>query len=96
MPVAAEADATLEAADGTLRFSGALTRAHVAGLWRQAPGERSAQVLDLAAVDSIDSAGLALLARLAAPGAQLLGNPPGLAELRAAYRLDESLGFAGG
>ena len=29
-------------------------------------------------------------------GVALLGDPPGLAELRSAYRLDDQLGFAAG
>ena len=52
---------------------------------------------DLQAVTRIDSAGLALLAELAARaggGITVDGTPAGLAELRAAYRLDPALGFA--
>ena len=47
---------------------------------------------------SVDSAGLALLAELASKlgSVALLGNPPGLAELQTAYRLDDQLGFAAG
>lgn len=81
-----------------LRFSGALVRAAVPALWRgaraQAEGARS---FDISAVDRIDSAGLALLSTLAgmaAGGLAVTGDPPGLADLRAAYRLDAALGFA--
>ncbi|MFD1298280.1 STAS domain-containing protein, partial [Lysobacter gummosus] len=54
-----------------------------------------ARRFDLTQVSSVDSAGLALLAELAAqaPDVAVVGEPAGLAELRAAYRLDASLGF---
>ena len=81
-----------------LVFRGALDRAAVATVWHAArPLTAGARRLDLAAVPAIDSAGLALLAELAAqlPGAGIEGAPAGLAELRAAYRLDPALGFAG-
>ena len=81
-----------------LRLSGVLDRAAATAAWpallAQLPG---AQVLDVAAVQRLDSAGLALLAeaadRLSAQGAavQVTGAPEGLAELRAAYRLDAAL-----
>src|SRR5690606_41598623 len=48
-------------------------------------------------VESIDSAGIALLAALAARNGEGLvveGAPAGLAELRDAYRLDDRLRFA--
>ena len=46
----------------------------------------------------IDSAGLAMLSALAdaaagGSGIDVTGDPPGLAALRAAYRLDVALGF---
>ncbi|RPE80168.1 STAS domain-containing protein [Vulcaniibacterium tengchongense] len=81
-----------------LVFAGPLDRAAVAALWPRlralAPPPRR---FDLRAVEAVDSAGLALLAELAerAGGAELVGTPPGLAELRAAYRLDAGLAFAG-
>ncbi len=79
----------------TLVFCGALERAAVAGLWRQAqPLRAGVQQLDLKAVSHLDSAGLALLAALAGDGLEVIGAPAGLAELRAAYRLDERLAFA--
>jgi phospholipid transport system transporter-binding protein len=78
-------------------FTGALDRAAVAALWRQAqPLLKDLRRLELAAVSEVDSAGLALLAELAAraPGVSVIGTPPGLTELRTAYRLDEGLGFS--
>ncbi|GAB2518180.1 STAS domain-containing protein [Lysobacter humi (ex Lee et al. 2017)] len=82
-------------ADGdVLRIEGRLDRAAVSGLWRQLqPQLGGVRAIDLHAVDSVDSAGLALLAELAAGGLRIDGAPSGLAELTAAYRLDGSLGF---
>lgn len=80
-----------------LVFTGALLRDDVAGLWRQASTLDGVRRFDLQAVARIDSAGLALLAELAARaggGIAVDGTPAGLAELRAAYRLDPALGFA--
>lgn len=81
-----------------LVFTGTLDRAAVAALWsplqKQVAGVR---VLDLTAVESVDSAGLALLAELAAmagDGVRVLGRPAGLDELRTAYRLQDDLSFA--
>jgi phospholipid transport system transporter-binding protein len=94
---AAEA-ASLERAGETLRFTGALLRDGVPGLWRQAlPLLGGMQRFDLTAVTRVDSAGVALLAELAArtAGVPIIdGAPAGLAELRAAYRLQPDLGFA--
>lgn len=81
-----------------LVFRGAIDRPAVATAWSAArPLLAGARRIDLNAVPAIDSAGLALLAELAAqlPGASIEGAPAGLAELRAAYRLDPTLGFAG-
>jgi len=79
-------------------FDGALLRDDVAAVWRQASTTLGGvRRLDLAAVERIDSAGLALLAELAArAGGELVvdGAPAGLAELRGAYRLTPALGFA--
>lgn len=91
------ADATAQVRrDGdALVFSGALVRGSVASLWRRVQPLRSgASRLDLAAVERVDSAGLALLAELAEGGLEVVGEPTGLAELRGAYRLDHVLGFA--
>lgn len=81
----------------TLVLGGVLDRAACAVLWKRVlPLLAGVDVLDLSAVKSVDSAGLALLAELADrnPGTTLVGSPEGLAELRAAYRLDDALGFA--
>lgn len=81
-----------------LVFTGALLRDDVAALWRQASAAvDGVRRFDLQAVSRIDSAGLALLAELttrAGGGIAIDGTPAGLAELRAAYRLDAALGFA--
>lgn len=78
-----------------LVFDGRLDRAAVAPLWRAVQPLRAGVAgLDLRGVEAVDSAGLALLAELAAGGLRVDGSPAGLAELRAAYRLDGSLGFA--
>ena len=74
---------------------------------REGPVLRLAGILDRAAATTawpslqrLDSAGLALLAEVVARGAaaglapRIDGAPAGLAELRAAYRLDEALAFA--
>ena len=66
-----------------LIFSGALLRGGVTALWKQIGAPTGVRRLDLRAVERLDSAGLALLAELAAR-----------AELRAAYRLTPSLAFA--
>ena len=81
-----------------LVFAGALLRDDVAALWRPASSALDgAARFDVTAVERIDSAGLALLAELAArAGGEVTvdGTPDGLAELRGAYRLAPTLGFA--
>lgn len=81
-----------------LAFSGTLLRDDVAAAWRQAAGALDGvRRFDLTAVQRVDSAGLALLAELAArstDGIVVDGTPEGLAELRAAYRLSRQLAFA--
>lgn len=78
-----------------LVLSGALVRTAVAPVWRQAqPLRGGVRRLDLTALERVDSAGLALLAELAEGGLAIDGEPAGLAELRGAYRLDATLGFA--
>lgn len=104
-PNMAVATATVIRDANTLVFRGALARAAVAALWRQVQPLRIGIVrLDLTAVSVVDSAGLAMLAELAhesrvhesraGDGIVVVGAPAGLAELRAAYRLDERLAFA--
>lgn len=89
--------ATCTRHDDTLVFTGTLDRASVAGLWPQLQkAVAGARRFDLGAVPRVDSAGLALLAELAAMagGVAVLGHPDGLADLRAAYRLQDDLSFA--
>ena len=85
-----------------LVFGGALDRAAAAGLWAQAiKAADGAQRIVLTEVTTVDSAGLALLAELAArlraAGAVVAieGEPTGLLELRTAYRLTPGLDFPG-
>ena len=98
MPAPTEAGVRREG--DALRFSGALVRDAVPALWRAAqPQAAGARGIDIAAVTRIDSAGLAMLSALAGAaaggsGIDVTGDPPGLADLRAAYRLDAALGFA--
>lgn len=81
-----------------LRVSGAVTGDTVPALWRAArPQCAGVRRIDIAGVTRIDSAGLALMSALAdaagSAGIEVVGTPPGLADLRAAYRLDAALGF---
>lgn len=81
----------------TLRFRGQLLRHAVAGLWKRLPANSTGiRRLDLSAVESIDSAGLALISLVAtrAGGVSVEGRPEGFAELRGAYRLGHDLTFA--
>ena len=81
-----------------LVFSGSLLRDDVPGAWAPALASLTgATSLDLAQVPRIDSAGLAMLSALAARAGgelEIIGNPLGLEELRAAYRLSPSLDFS--
>lgn len=80
-----------------LVFSGTLDRDAVPALWKScASWNTGITRLDLAAVDRVDSAGVALLAELAARtgASRVEGDPIGLAELRRAYRLGATLNFA--
>lgn len=91
--------ATVRREGDALVFSGALLRDAAAGLWRQASAQLDGVLtFELGAVTEVDSAGVALLAELAAragDGATINGDLPGLSGLRRAYRLDAQLGFAG-
>jgi phospholipid transport system transporter-binding protein len=107
---ASDAGASVTRDGEALRFAGALVRDQVPALWRQAlPLVGGARRFDLAGASRVDSAGVALLAELATlagrggggagdgvahPGVLIEGHPPGLAELRAAYRLKPDLDFA--
>ena len=89
--------ASVDRAGDALCFAGALLRADVAALWKKATTRlEGVRHFDLNAVTRVDSAGVALLAALAdrCGGIQIGGLPAGLAELRAAYRLTPTLGFA--
>lgn len=92
--------ATVRRDGDALAFAGALLREDVAALWpRAAAALDGTRRFDLDAVSRIDSAGLAMLAALAARaggGIDIAGRPAGLEELRAAYRLDPALAFGGG
>lgn len=81
-----------------LRFAGPLLRTQVADAWRRAlPHLAGVRRFDLTAVERVDSAGIALLAELAARaggGVDIVGSPAGYDALRAAYRLSPSLAFA--
>ncbi len=93
-------NATLRRDGDALVLTGALDRTAVTALWPQASASLAgARTLDLRAVERVDSAGVALLAELAArlraagDEPALLGEPAGLAELIAAYRLTPHLDF---
>ena len=79
----------------TLVIAGPLERAAVPALWRAALAQlEGVDALDVSAVPTVDSAGLALLAELQArAGGRLAvhGTPDGLPGLRDAYRLDAAL-----
>lgn len=99
MAVAAT-DASVRRDGDALVFTGALDRAAAATLWSQASA-RSAGVqrVVLTSVTTVDSAGLALLAELAARlrasgiAPRFEGQPVGLSDLQAAYRLTPELDF---
>ncbi len=91
-------DGTRMVRDGeTLRFNGALVRAAVPDLWPAGSARiEGIRRIDLHAVDRVDSAGLALLSLLVERCGDVAidGDPAGLSELRAAYRLGDDLRFA--
>lgn len=85
-----------------LVFSGTIDRAAAAELWTTASQSLTGvQRIVLTNVTTVDSAGLALLAELAArlratgTTPRIEGEPAGLSELRAAYRLTPGLDFPG-
>ena len=92
------AEARIERDGEALRFAGVLDRAAAAALWQRAlPLLAGVRRFELGAVAAVDSAGLALLAELASRAGgpvAIAGDPPGLAALREAYRLDAGLGYA--
>ena len=94
----ADAPASVTRDGEALRFAGALSREHAAALWRQAlPLVAGVRRFELSGASRVDSAGVALLAELASRAGGTVaidGDPSGLAELRAAYRLQADLAFA--
>lgn len=92
-------DATARVEGDALHLAGTLDRAAAITLWPQLMRQAATlRRLDLHAVERVDSAGVALLAELAARmrgngGGTLTGTPAGLDELRAAYRLSPDLDF---
>ncbi|MFT3761684.1 MAG: STAS domain-containing protein [Pseudoxanthomonas sp.] len=81
-----------------LVFAGALDRAAATALWPQASAALDGvKRIVLVSVTTVDSAGLAMLAELAARlraagvAPAFEGEPPGLSDLRAAYRLSPEL-----
>lgn len=94
------AGASLRREGDALVLAGTLLRSDIATLWRQVDGAvvAGATRLDLVAVSRIDSAGLAFLAEMAARAGvgdlRVDGQPEGLAELTAAYRLSPALAYA--
>ena len=82
-----------------LQLSGTLDRNAATTLWSQASAAvDGARVLDVTAVDAVDSAGLAMLVALALrmDDVHVEGAPRGMAELLAAYRLTPTLAFDDG
>lgn len=93
-------DASVSREGEALVFAGALDRHAAVALWpaasTQLPGVQRIVLTD---VTTVDSAGLALLAELAAGlrsagvSPQIEGDPPGMQGLRSAYRLTSGLDF---
>ncbi|MBB3276277.1 MULTISPECIES: STAS domain-containing protein [unclassified Pseudoxanthomonas] len=96
---AARSDAGVAREGDALVFRGALDRAAAVALWPQLAKATGVQRIVLTNVTTVDSAGLALLAELAAQvrasGGTLAieGQPAGFTELCAAYRLTPGLEF---
>lgn len=90
---------TVQRSGDTLVIAGVLDRAAVTAVWPQAMAQLDgARALDLSGVQRLDSAGVAMLAELAARlrqtgGCTVMGKASGLDELRAAYRLSPTLDF---
>lgn len=82
---------------GRLTISGALSRSSSVTLDTLLRGVTGARIVDLSAVPSVDSAGLATLAQWMSSlpsRPSIVGIPDGLAELKAAYRLSDTLELA--
>ena len=94
--------ATVTLEEKRLILSGALLREDVATVFRELTRISANEItlIDVTRVTEIDSAGVALLSKwidthFKSPHRpMLLGDPEGLADLRAAYRLTEQLEFA--
>ncbi|MCL1500595.1 anti-sigma B factor antagonist [Xanthomonas nasturtii] len=90
---------TVQRTGDTLAVTGVIDRAAVTTAWPQAIAQLDGvRTLDLAGVQRLDSAGVAMLAELAARlrhagSGAVVGEAPGLDELRAAYRLSPTLDF---
>jgi phospholipid transport system transporter-binding protein len=100
MAVPTASDANVSRDGDALVFTGALDCAAAASLWPRASAQLAGvQRIVLTNVTTVDSAGLALLAELAAcvrasgTPPHLEGQPAGLADLQAAYRLTPELDF---
>ena len=94
-----EAEPRVRRDGAELHLSGTLDRSAATALWPQAIAVvDGARVLDVTAVDAVDSAGLAMLVALAArmDDACVEGAPRGMADLLAAYRLRPTLEFDDG
>lgn len=94
MQAAIDAGARVVRDGDALRFHGSVLREHVATLWLAAiPLLAGARALDLAAVNALDSAGLAFFGELMQRNAalELVAPPADLEALRQAYRLDAQL-----
>lgn len=91
------AAASLRRDGEALCFEGELLRDEISRLWRALPAALDGvRRIDLGGIGRIDSAGLAMLSLIAAtyPQITIAGKPEGLAELCAAYRLNDSLVFS--
>ncbi|WP_115514757.1 MULTISPECIES: STAS domain-containing protein [Xanthomonas] len=92
-------NSTVQRNGDTLAVTGVLDRAAVTAAWPQAIAQLDGvRTLDLTGVQRLDSAGVAMLAELAARlrgngTAAVVGETSGLDELRAAYRLSPTLDF---
>ena len=100
--MAAATEAAIRRDGDALVFSGTIDRNAAAALWTPASDSLAGvQRIVLTNVTTVDSAGLELLAELAtrlrAAGTapRIEGEPAGLPELRAAYRLTPGLDFPG-
>lgn len=100
MAVPAATDSAVKRDGDALVFTGALDRTASGALWPTASAQLAgAQRIVLTNVTTVDSAGLALLAELAArlrasgTTPRFEGEPAGLADLQAAYRLTPALDF---